>query len=622
MNTKCSVLLPVYNGELFLRQALDSVLSQEYIDFDIIIVDDCSTDSSQEIILEYKEKAGDKIKLLKNEVNLGVGLSLVKAFNTTNSTYIAQIGQDDIWSKDYLENQINYINNSKCNVVFSKVTYINEKGKKIADQAIFDHDKIESLEKNDFFVELLGGNFLCAPSSVFKIDDEMRLNLTQFWGYNNDRLQDYELWLNLSCYYNFSFNKNSICHYRIHQNNFSKSERRITQGRFEFYTAIRRVLFSEGFKNMLRSVSSGEEFLLKILTKIQFNIPYSKMLFLLIVEWCEYLLNVGFNFEILKKVLAEYYNRMGLLSKCICNNNGQLYNKINALIFSPNNRIAKFLLEKSVFFNSFTNPESIDGKSICIVEASLLKYALNNTIILDLYTNNRVIVISPKEDLENVTEQNPGVLILSDDEREEFIDRKIISFLEDRTNMFATGFFFDFESLNDDIRNQMYTTIKIKPEHKEIIRSVNIIDTTNPLKCGFMSEKQQIIDVTPNDKNSFLFNTIPDADSSIYMTVEEGIKLGSRIVANNKLYLFSNIEFEKTCLIPVFTPLNYYSSIIYDNVRRNQNAPSYELEYFNIVNSRLYRYMIKLKRFVHKYRLINIVNFVDAFIRRLSRDRR
>ena len=101
-----SIAMTTYNGEKYLREQLDSILNQTYKDFELIICDDCSTDSTVQIIKSYIDP---RIKLFINEKNLGFKKNFEKAIKLCTGEYIALSDQDDIWENNKLELCINNI---------------------------------------------------------------------------------------------------------------------------------------------------------------------------------------------------------------------------------------------------------------------------------------------------------------------------------------------------------------------------------------------------------------------------------------------------------------------------------------------------------------------------------
>ena len=103
-----SVLMPVYNSELFVAEAIESILDQTFSDFEFLILDDASADKSFEIIKEF-EKRDSHIKVYRNDKNLGVVESRNKLINLSKGKYIAWIDSDDIAIKNRFEKQINFL---------------------------------------------------------------------------------------------------------------------------------------------------------------------------------------------------------------------------------------------------------------------------------------------------------------------------------------------------------------------------------------------------------------------------------------------------------------------------------------------------------------------------------
>src|SRR5699024_6015694 len=92
---KVSVIVPVYNSELYLKDCLDSLVNQTLKDLEIIIVDDASTDKSLKIIMEYKNKYPNIIKVFQNEQNKGQGASRNVGLSLATGEYIGFLDSDD-----------------------------------------------------------------------------------------------------------------------------------------------------------------------------------------------------------------------------------------------------------------------------------------------------------------------------------------------------------------------------------------------------------------------------------------------------------------------------------------------------------------------------------------------
>ena len=106
-----SVALCTYNGEKFLREQIDSILAQTYKNLEIVIVDDCSTDKTTNIINAYAEK-DKRIKLFQNASNLGFNKNFERALGLTSGEYIAISDQDDIWLPQKLQSLLDNIKNN------------------------------------------------------------------------------------------------------------------------------------------------------------------------------------------------------------------------------------------------------------------------------------------------------------------------------------------------------------------------------------------------------------------------------------------------------------------------------------------------------------------------------
>lgn len=97
-----SVALASYNGAKYICEQLDSILAQTYQDFELIVCDDCSTDSTWQILEEYARR-DSRIKVFRNDTNLGFKKNFEKAVLLCKGDYVALSDQDDIWTENHLE---------------------------------------------------------------------------------------------------------------------------------------------------------------------------------------------------------------------------------------------------------------------------------------------------------------------------------------------------------------------------------------------------------------------------------------------------------------------------------------------------------------------------------------
>lgn len=106
INPKVSVLLPVYQGERYLREAIDSILNQTFTDFEFIIIDDASTDRSAEVIGSYRDS---RIRFIRNDTNLGLTTTLNKGLELACGEYVARMDQDDVSLHERLAKQVAFM---------------------------------------------------------------------------------------------------------------------------------------------------------------------------------------------------------------------------------------------------------------------------------------------------------------------------------------------------------------------------------------------------------------------------------------------------------------------------------------------------------------------------------
>ena len=158
LNPEVSVVMSAFNSEEFISESINSILNQDFKDFEFNIIDDGSTDKTLSIINKY-QKIDDRIKVI-NQKNFGLTKSLNNAVSIAKSNFIARIDADDISLPSRLSTQLKYLkSNSNLGFVFSNFIFIDKSGNKI-------QKKIISTNSNQVRYNLLKGINNIAHSSV------------------------------------------------------------------------------------------------------------------------------------------------------------------------------------------------------------------------------------------------------------------------------------------------------------------------------------------------------------------------------------------------------------------------------------------------------------------------
>ncbi len=197
---KVTVLMPVYNGEKYLREAIDSILSQIFTDFEFLIINDGSTDQSVAIINSYHDP---KIRLVHNEKNLGLIYTLNKGLGLSRGDYIARMDCDDISLRGRLKTQVDFLENHPDVAVLG--TSVKTLG---ANKDIWKYPK----RNDEIKFELLFRSVLAHSSVIFRTGLE---GLVYDEKYEN--AEDYELWCRLIERYKFHNLQTPLVKYRIHE---------------------------------------------------------------------------------------------------------------------------------------------------------------------------------------------------------------------------------------------------------------------------------------------------------------------------------------------------------------------------------------------------------------------
>ena len=190
MPPEVTVLMPVYNGERYLRESIDSILNQTFTDYEFLIIDDASTDSSRDIILSYDDQ---RMKLIENEQNIGQSESLNIGFHETQGKYIARMDQDDVSLPLRLEKQVCFMDeHAEVGVCGTYVRFVNDKDRRISHPYL----REPMLSNNELKAQLLFSP--CFQHPTVMIRSKILLNHEIKYEKEYEPAEDYWMWNQLS----------------------------------------------------------------------------------------------------------------------------------------------------------------------------------------------------------------------------------------------------------------------------------------------------------------------------------------------------------------------------------------------------------------------------------------
>ncbi|MDD3038171.1 glycosyltransferase family 2 protein [Bacteroides sp.] len=133
-NALISIITPNYNCEEYIGRTIESVLSQTYQNWEMLIQDDCSTDKSIEIAMSYAKK-DSRIKIKINTQRSGAAITRNNAIERSKGEYLAYLDSDDIWLPTKIEKQLDFMIKNNCDFSFACYEHISEEGKSLLKQA-------------------------------------------------------------------------------------------------------------------------------------------------------------------------------------------------------------------------------------------------------------------------------------------------------------------------------------------------------------------------------------------------------------------------------------------------------------------------------------------------------
>ena len=214
-----SVVIPTYNREKTIKRAIDSILNQTYKDIEIIIVDDCSKDNTEEIIKQYKD---NRIKYIKLDKNSGACAARNKGIELAKGQYIAFQDSDDYWKSDKLEKQLENMKKEKSDIDFCE---INVKGESQKNKTIIKPTKkdLRRIKKIGVKKALCYQNFISTQAVIAKRECfcESKFDITL------PRLQDYDMFFRLSSKNKISITQEPLVDLYVQDDSISKNPQKL-----------------------------------------------------------------------------------------------------------------------------------------------------------------------------------------------------------------------------------------------------------------------------------------------------------------------------------------------------------------------------------------------------------
>jgi teichuronic acid biosynthesis glycosyltransferase TuaG len=209
MNLLVSIIMPVFNGEKYITESIESVIDQSYINWELLIIDDGSTDDTSSIVNLFTNDERIKYFYKNNE---GPAKARNYGIKKSDGIYIAFLDADDLWHKEKLKLQLEYILKFNYSFVFCNFVIINDKSKIIGKNFINTEDNSNE--------NLLVKDYIGTLSVIFNREIINKI------GYFDEKIintEDWDYWIRISKFYKLGFLNLTLASYRQHNDGISKN---------------------------------------------------------------------------------------------------------------------------------------------------------------------------------------------------------------------------------------------------------------------------------------------------------------------------------------------------------------------------------------------------------------
>jgi teichuronic acid biosynthesis glycosyltransferase TuaG len=237
-----SVIMPNYNGSKYLSQAIESVINQSFVELELIIVDDCSTDDSVNILQSYALK-DPRIFLYLNDTNRGVAYSRNRGISLSTGRYIAFLDSDDFWLPHKLSTQLKIFEKFNCKITYSAYEVVNGSNNILG-------KVVPPLRLN--YSDLLKSNYignLTGMFDAFALGKPIILNVGH---------EDYVLWLNLLKRTDYAYGTQEVlAKYRKLEKSVSSNKIKTIKWQWKIYRDIQNLNLFKSLYLMIHYAFNG-----------------------------------------------------------------------------------------------------------------------------------------------------------------------------------------------------------------------------------------------------------------------------------------------------------------------------------------------------------------------------
>ena len=224
-----SIITPMYNGEKYVSQTIETVLSQSFPHWEMLIVDDGSRDASPKIVSAYAQR-DNRVRLIQ-QPNGGSASARNNALRQAKGRYICFLDADDLWDSNFLEEQLNFLKNHQAALVFSSFRRINAQGDPILKPFI--------VPTRVNYTDLLK---TCSISCLTALFDRAKVGEVYFREELRSMRDDFVFWLSILKHIDYAYgNPTILASYRVFASSTTGNKRKVIKPQFNVYYKVEKL---------------------------------------------------------------------------------------------------------------------------------------------------------------------------------------------------------------------------------------------------------------------------------------------------------------------------------------------------------------------------------------------